>query len=102
MYFNAKSEGPLKDITFEELDMFSRIVYRRYMCNNAFEDAQGHYPRDPAIHGPQTAAEDVPPLVSIPGEPDEEEGEIVTIKSGCLLPFPKIPSRKRKPTRQCS
>ncbi|KAJ7854439.1 hypothetical protein B0H14DRAFT_3650523 [Mycena olivaceomarginata] len=74
MYFNAKSEGPLKDITFEELDVFSRIVYRRYMCNDAFEDAQGHYPRDPAIHGPQTAAEDVPPLVSIPGEPGEEEG----------------------------
>ncbi|KAJ7802537.1 hypothetical protein B0H14DRAFT_3780337 [Mycena olivaceomarginata] len=58
MYFNAKSNGPLKDITFEELDVLSHTVYRRYMCNDAFEDAQGHYPRDPVTHGPQIAAED--------------------------------------------
>jgi hypothetical protein len=70
------------------------------MCNDAFEDAQGHYPRDPTIHGSQTAVEDVPPLVSFPGEPSEEEGEILNLATSTFLPFPKILSRKRKPSLQ--
>jgi hypothetical protein len=75
MYFNVKSKGPLKDITFEELDTFSHTIYRRYMCNNAFEDAQGHYARDLALHGPQIAAEEVPPRVPIPQDTGKEEGQ---------------------------
>jgi hypothetical protein len=98
MYFNAKSNGPLKDITFEELDVLSHTVYRRYMCNDAFEDAQGHYPRDPVTHGPQIVAEDVPSLVPILTDPGEEEGQILSIEYGWpdVLTYLKILSRKQK------
>jgi hypothetical protein len=97
MYFNAESKGPLKDITFEELDVLSRTVYRRYMCNDAFEDAQGHYPRDPEIHGPQIAEEDVPSLVSIPTDPGEE-GQNLSIKYSWpdVLTYLKILSQKQR------
>ncbi|KAJ7840470.1 hypothetical protein B0H13DRAFT_2239514 [Mycena leptocephala] len=67
MYFNAENKGPLKDITFEELDVLSRTVYRRYMCNDAFEDAQGHYPRDPEIHDSESETEAEP--ATAPNEP---------------------------------
>ncbi|KAJ7660020.1 hypothetical protein B0H14DRAFT_3701557 [Mycena olivaceomarginata] len=97
MYFNAKSKGPLKDITFEELDAFSHIVYRRCMCNDAFEDAQGHYPRDPTIHGPQTVVEDVPPLVSIPGVPSEDADSESETEADSTAPMTQ--AKKRKGTR---
>ncbi|KAJ7835627.1 hypothetical protein B0H13DRAFT_1913496 [Mycena leptocephala] len=71
MYFNAKSDGPLSDIAFDELDTFSHTVYRRYMCNDAYEDAQGDFPRDPEVHGPQRPPIVVP--VSDPQASVEEE-----------------------------
>ncbi|KAJ6572247.1 hypothetical protein B0H19DRAFT_1065214 [Mycena capillaripes] len=97
MYFNAK--GPLKDITFEELDVLSHTVYRRYMCNDAFEDAQGHYPRDPAIHGPQIAAEDVPSLVPIPTDPGEEEDSESETEVEPAASFETKATKKGKGTR---
>jgi hypothetical protein len=74
MYSNAK--GPLKDITFEEIDALAHTAYRRYMCNDAFEDVQEHFPRDPEIHGPVVAAEDGPLPAPVPAETGgEEEGQ---------------------------
>ncbi|KAJ6503193.1 hypothetical protein C8R47DRAFT_1249402 [Mycena vitilis] len=46
-YFDPKRNGPLKHITFDELDSLSHVAYRRYMCNDAHEDTQGNYSRDP-------------------------------------------------------
>lgn len=52
--------GPLKDISFKELTEISDVVYQRYMCNTAYEDALGHTERDEAVYGPPAA-----PLVDI-------------------------------------
>ncbi|KAF7341573.1 hypothetical protein MSAN_02054300 [Mycena sanguinolenta] len=82
LYFNAESKGPLKNITFDELDAFSHTVYRRYMCNDAFEDAQGNCPRDPAVHGPHIAADDIPLLVPIPMGEEDSESENETEPGG--------------------
>ncbi|KAJ6601701.1 hypothetical protein DFH09DRAFT_969262, partial [Mycena vulgaris] len=72
LYFNAK--GPLKNITFEQLDEYSHTVYRRYMCNAAYEDAQGNYPRDTEIHGPSAPPETVP-VASVESDSEPEEIE---------------------------
>ncbi|KAJ6626497.1 hypothetical protein B0H10DRAFT_2429883 [Mycena sp. CBHHK59/15] len=77
LYF--QKDGPLKNIMFQELDEFSHTVYHRYMCNDAYEDAQGHYPRDPKIHGPP-APPSAPVPAPVPTEPstaglDSEEEE---------------------------
>ncbi|KAF7334169.1 hypothetical protein MVEN_02323000 [Mycena venus] len=73
LYFNAKSNGPFKDITFEELDEFSHVVYRRYMCNDAYDDAQGDFPRDPKIHGPPTVPNAAPVPEPVVSDDEEEE-----------------------------
>ncbi|KAJ7794109.1 hypothetical protein B0H14DRAFT_2622160 [Mycena olivaceomarginata] len=75
LYFSAKSNGPFKDITFEELDEFSHVVYRRYMCNDAYDDAQGDFPRNPKIHGPPTVPNAVPGPEPVVSDDEEEDSD---------------------------
>ncbi|KAJ7306175.1 hypothetical protein DFH08DRAFT_976105 [Mycena albidolilacea] len=75
LYFSAKSNGPFKDITFEELDEFSHVVYRRYMCNDAYDDAQGDFPRDPKIHGPPTVPNAAPVPEPVVSDDEEEDSD---------------------------
>ncbi|KAK6977142.1 hypothetical protein R3P38DRAFT_2582264 [Favolaschia claudopus] len=81
LYFSDKNNGALKDITFEELDRISRLVYRRYMCNDAYEDAQGFYPRDSSIHGPPVAVVPQPPPDVNGGEDSDGGSQPVYLES---------------------
>ncbi|KAJ7085341.1 hypothetical protein C8R43DRAFT_1142534 [Mycena crocata] len=48
MYFAP--DGPLSDCTFEQLHGLASIVYDRYMCSAAADDALGHLERDINIY----------------------------------------------------
>jgi hypothetical protein len=74
--------GPLNECTFDQLHQFATIVYDRYMCATATDDASGHAAqRDVEMYGEPWSGE----VVNNDNEPDALPIESITCAIWLLI-----------------
>ncbi|KAJ7307866.1 hypothetical protein DFH08DRAFT_944472 [Mycena albidolilacea] len=82
--------GHLHNCSFEKLEQFAELVYKRYMSNGAAEMARGHKERPVDVYGPGWKADT---------EPDSEDEEPLPAPSAATKTTEAPPPKKKKKSR---